>query len=249
MRYFLPLFFPLLLLATWKELPDTAANYESAKSACRDLGGTWRLPDIRELFPLRGKTEQFSANESFWADNTFYDGIVVGNTGSEGEGGELEGTKRGYTFFLKDGDIAITPLQKETGVLCTNSAKPNFKQQFALSKSGVIDKERDIVWMSLDASDKKKRYTYDEAQEACERSDYNGRSWRLPTLDELYGIVTYGQNRPSVNTSLFGMMMHRYYWSGDAFNADDAYVVGFKFGSVATSSKRNRSYVRCVSEL
>jgi len=103
--------------------------------------------------------------------------------------------------------------------------------------------------MPLDASDKKKRYTYDEAQEQCELSTFNGRSWRLPTLDELYGIVTYEQNRPSVNTALFGMMMHRYYWSSDEFGADDAYVVGFKFGSVATSSKKNRSYVRCVSDL
>ena len=44
-------------------------------------------------------------------------------------------------------------------------------------------------------------------------------------------------------------MMSRYYWSDDTFGEHEAYVVGFKLGSVATSTKSNHSYFRCVSDL
>ncbi len=46
-------------------------------------------------------------------------------------------------------------------------------------------------------------------------------------------------------------MQNRYYWSDDTTfgSKDEAYVVGFSIGSVATSEKSNKSYFRCVSDL
>ena len=80
-------------------------------------------------------------------------------------------------------------------------------------------------------------------------SNLHDRSWRLPSVDELYGIVTYDRIQPSVPVDYFGVMMSRYYWSDDALDNTHAYVVGFKLGSVATSDKGNRSYFRCVSDI
>ncbi|MEA1918542.1 MAG: DUF1566 domain-containing protein [Campylobacterota bacterium] len=241
---------PLSLLSELYEIPNRSASYENAKQECKMLdGGPWRLLTIQELYTLKGRTDIFSKNESFWAINTLKDGIAITSTGSEGEGISPEGTTKGYSFYLQDGDISVTPLQKKVGVICSDNPLPDIRYNFKKGPYGVIDADNDIIWMTLDASNKKKRYTHEKAIEFCEAQSYLKREWRLPSLDELYGIVDYSRTRPTVNTHLFGMMMHRYYWSEDEFNENESYVVGFKFGSIATSSNKNRSYVRCVSDM
>ncbi|MBN2895901.1 MAG: DUF1566 domain-containing protein [Campylobacterales bacterium] len=240
---------PILLWGSWHEHKGLEATYEQAQATCKGMGKEWRLPDIRELFTLKGQTEVFSPNQSYWGSNTVYDGIVRGNTGSEGEGGDAKGTEQGFTFFLQDGDIALAPLHKRSGVLCTNAKKSNGISPYAKRKDGIVDDQNDLLWLGLDATEAKTRYSFEEAIEHCESLSHYNRSWRLPTLEELYSIVDYAHNGPSVNTDYFGAMMHRYYWSATPFSEEESYVVGFKFGTVATSSKKNRSYVRCVSEL
>lgn len=239
---------PILLWGSWHEHKGVLATFEKAQATCKSMGPGWRLPDIRELFTLRGQREDFSPNQSYWGSNTVYDGIVRGNTGSEGEGGDPRGSEQGFTFFLQDGDIALAPLHKRTGVLCTDAKIPNFSSSYAKRKEGVVDEQNDLLWLSLDATDAKTRYSFEEALEHCDNLSFYNRSWRLPTLEELYSIVDYKRSSPSVNSDYFGSMMHRYYWSATPFNEEESYVVGFKFGTVATSSKKNRSYVRCVSE-
>ncbi len=240
---------PLLLWGGWHEHKEFEADYHKALSQCKSMGDGWRLPDIRELFSLRGQSDAFSPNQSYWAINTVYDGVVQGDTGSEGEGGSTQGTLQGFTFFLQDGDITLTPLHKRSGVICTDVSAPDFASTYKKQKEGVLDEKNNLIWLKFDATDAKSRYNFEEAQAYCENLSLYHREWRLPTLDELYSIVNYNQSSPSVQSDYFGMMMQRYYWSATLFGAQEAYVVGFKFGSVATSSRKNRSYVRCVSDL
>jgi hypothetical protein len=247
---------PFLLLLTstlygeYLEAEGEKYTYEAAQSHCRHLeGGNWRVPTVKELFVLRGDTASFSKERSYWSSNTTYDGKSQTGTGSEGDAGLQEGNKIGYTFYLQDGDVTLSPLHKRAGVICTNSVPVSKKPSYRHIEAGVKDLQNEIIWMPLEASDKKKKYNFDEARNFCEEIGYKEREWRLPSVDELYGIVDYDHLRPSVDTAVFGVMMNRYYWSDDEFGADKGYVVGFKLGSVATSSKKNRSYVRCVSDL
>jgi hypothetical protein len=250
LKLFLLSIVPLLIWAKVYEIPDITADYERAQQECAQLeNGNWRLPTIQELYTLKGRTDFFSKNESFWAINRVKDGISIISTGSEGDAGSPEGTTKGYSFYLQDGDISLSPLLKKMGVICTDNPMPQIKRDLKKGPYGVVDADHDIIWMSLDATDKKKRYTHENAVAFCENQDYLKRQWRLPTLDELYSIVDYSHTRPTLDTKIFGMMMHRYYWSDDAFNESESYVVGFKFGSIATSSNKNRSYVRCVSDM
>ena len=235
------------LYGEYREAEGDHFTQAMAESHCRHLeGGKWRLPSIKELFTLRGQSDRFSRERAYWSSNTVHDGKSQGGTGSEGEVGE--GTTIGYTFYLQDGDVTLSPLDKRAGVICTDALLPPPKSVYRLGAAGIEDSRNNIVWMALEASDKKKKYTYSEAKSFCEELAYEQREWRLPSVDELYSIVDYGHLRPAVDTALFGVMMNRYYWSDDEFGEEKAYVVGFKFGSVATSSKENRSYVRCVSD-
>lgn len=236
------------LHAQWHEAKRYDYDFEAAKSYCRGLGSAWRVPSIKELFPLRGNPD-FSPVHSFWSSNTAYDGISRMGTGSEGDAGMQQGSKIGYTFFLRDGDVTLSPLSKQTGVICTDAPVPTDASVYKTIEEGIVDPQNGILWAHLDAYDKKLKHTYEQAQEFCEMLDLHGRSWRLPSVDELYSIVTYKRVRPSVPTESFGVMMSRYYWSDDNFGESQAYVVGFKLGSVATSAKSNRSYFRCVSDI
>lgn len=247
---------PLLLLlcstlyGEYREAEGETYTYSAAQSYCEHLeGGQWRVPTIKELFLLRGDTESFSEERAYWSSNTTYDGKSRIGTGSEGDAGLQEGNQIGYTFYLQDGDVTLSPLHKRAGVICTDSVKTSKKPVYIQDEAGVKDLSNEIIWMPLEASDKKKKYNFEAARTFCEENGYKGRTWRLPGVDELYSIVDYEHLRPSVDKALFGVMMNRYYWSDDEFGADKGYVVGFKFGSVATSSKENRSYVRCVSDL
>lgn len=239
------LFF-FLLHAEFREAESGNFTYDMAQRYCKEHGdGKWRVPHIQELFMLRGD-KQFSKGRSFWAANLTVKMNTAVTTGSEGE--DQRGERFGYTFYLQDGDIAITPVTKTIGVICTDQPYKQPDRHYEVTDSGIIDHDNGILWHSIDAIDKKAKYSFEAAQQFCESLQIDDRSWRLPTLDELYSIVTYEWHRPTLDTSIFGHMMHRYYWS-DEFNEQQSYVVGFKLGSVATSNKKNHSYLRCVSDL
>ena len=248
LRLMTALFLSTSLFAELHEAKNYDFDQAAAKRYCSSLGSAWRLLDIKELFELRGE-RRFSQEESFWSSDTVYDGVSRISTGSEDDAGLQRGSQIGYTLFLRDGDVTLTPLTKKAGVICTDAPPSQESPRYERTEIGIRDFRNDIIWSDLDAYDKKMKRTLEEARQFCENLDLHGHFWRLPTLGELYGIVTYERLRPSVDTDIFGVMMSRYYWSDDPFDDNEAYVVGFKLGSVATSAKSNRSYFRCVTDI
>lgn len=222
-------------------------SFKEAQAYCRGLGEGWRTLSIDELFALRGDPA-YTGGRSFWSSNSVVTGPSRSSTGSEGDA-VRHGSTHGYSFYLQDGDVTITPVTKNAGVICTDSVRQKNERKYVKGEQGIIDSYNGILWQPLDATDKKEKFTFEAGQERCESLTLYERDWRLPTLDELYSIVSYARTSPSVDTSVFGIMMSRYYWSDDAFSEEQAYVVGFKLGSVATSDKKNRSYIRCVSDI
>ncbi len=236
------------LCAQLHEAPAENLTFEQAQRYCRDHdGGSWRTLQIKELFELKGD-ERFTSGRSFWSANSVMTGPSKSSTGSEGDA-VIEGSTHGYSCYVKEGDVTISPAGKQLGVICTDAPRSASKAVFEKSAEGVVDRANEIMWQPLEATDKMAKFDYEGAQERCESLGLFEREWRLPTLDELYGIVNYGHTGPSVDKEVFGVMMSRYYWSDDEFSETEAYVVGFKLGSVATSSKKNTSYIRCVSDL
>ena len=221
-------------------------NYtqEEARLYCRDLGEGWRETGIRELF---GSDAAFNPQYSYWSrDQAPSDNTVIG-TGSEGDGGII--AMVGYSYYPKEKNITLSPPTKKIAAACTDAPSPTLTKHYIRSAQGSIeDSFSSIVWHSLEATDKKVKYTFEKAKEHCESLSLQGRIWRLPTLDELYGIIDYRRYRPTVDMTYFGPMMHRYYWTSDTLNDSEAYAVGFKLGSVATVSKKEEAYVRCVSD-
>ena len=218
---------------------------ENAIQYCRDLGSSWRTLSIQELFTLL-KNTPFNEGFSYWSGMKIISGNAITGTGSEGDGGVIE--VLGYSFFPKERNITLSPLAKRISVACTDTPEKKQIRDYHVTAQGTEDKGRGLLWHSLEATDKRAKYSFDQAKEICENLTLNGLSWRLPSTDELYGIVDTTFLRPSVDMQFFGPMMHRYYWTSDTLNEREAYAVGFKLGSVATVNKSELAYMRCVSD-
>jgi len=227
---------------------DGTYDYFQARHICSEkLGKGWRIPEIWELFALRGETERFGKGRRYWSGNTLGEARVVKMVRHESEYFVMNREIPAFAFYLQDGDITPTPKRTKAHVICTKGPKtmPSSKGFERLKDGRVADYRNDIVWEPL--GDKKRRnlkLTYGGAQAWCE-----AHGMRLPNVDELYAIVNLNYVKPAVDTAVFGRMHNKYYWSDDEFGDDAAYVVGFAIGSVATSDKSNRSYFRCVRDL
>lgn len=242
------LFLTLITPGMWGAVhlaPAEEYTQESASEYCRSFGPSWHLMSIGEIYSLP-QTTPFNPKYSYWSsDQTPADNSEIG-TGSEGDGGKTP--MLGYSFYPKERNITLSPGWKRISAACTDEVKPQRIRDYRITSEGTADPYSGITWLSLDATDKRAKYTYDDAKEMCENLSLFGRSWRLPTTDELYGIVDYAFTRPTVEMKFFGVMMQRYYWTSDSLNDKEAYVVGFKLGGIATAPKKESVHVRCVSE-
>ena len=72
--------------------------------------------------------------------------------------------------------------------------------------------------------------------------------WRMPTVNELDGIVHAGRNSPSIDPIYFPNTKSSYFWSGSpgAGAPNDAWVVNFGYGNVDSNYRINGFQVRLV---
>lgn len=96
----------------------------------------------------------------------------------------------------------------------------------------------------------------DTAASYCSERSLGGHTdWRLPTVEELEGIVDYGKVNPAIDTTSFNNISSSRYWSsttleygknGVEYSKNLAWYVYFKDGDVVYYGKGGNRYVRCV---
>ncbi|WP_457596723.1 Lcl C-terminal domain-containing protein [Hydrogenimonas sp.] len=218
----------------------------SRKVCQQRLGSAWRVPEIWELFELRGETERFGEGKRYWSGNTLGEARVIKMIRHESEYFVMNEEIPAFAFYLQDGDITPTPKRTKAHVICTDRTKrmPSSKGFRRLDDGRVVDDRNGLIWESTENRTRRNlKLDFESARAWCEE-----RGMRLPDLDELYAIINYNYVKPAVDPAIFAPMHNKYYWSGEEFDENEGYVVGFAVGSVATSDKRNRSYFRCVEE-
>ncbi len=173
-----------------------------------------------------------------------------------------------YKFLNK-----INKLQKE--LFSTQFPKINFWKPFLIlhftfiisltaepftdnNNGTILDKKTGLIWQKCsrgqtnDATCTGSATTHQWADSItyCTGLTLAGRTWRLPTVNELRGIVDYSlATSPSINTSMFPSTVANYYWSSttNALTATNAWIVNFIAGYVDLSNETNTGYVRCIS--
>ena len=89
--------------------------------------------------------------------------------------------------------------------------------------------------------------TFANASSQCTSLALAGKTWRLPTINELRTLTDFGAANPSINTTIFPGSVPGSYWSADAMDTSNAYTVGFLDATSYGLSKTGNNYVRCVS--
>lgn len=108
----------------------------------------------------------------------------------------------------------------------------------------VTDASTGLMWQRETAPG---TYTWQEALEHCAGLDFAGhKDWRLPTVQELFGIVDYGRHGPAINPVLWAEQ--DWYWSSTtaAHNPTDVWLLHFGDGLSGVTGKSCKSFVRAV---
>ncbi|OGW25534.1 MAG: hypothetical protein A2X59_00825 [Nitrospirae bacterium GWC2_42_7] len=126
----------------------------------------------------------------------------------------------------------------------------------------LVDDNTGLMWQQQDDGNTYTWYqasgTYDEmynpaSENVCGNLVLSGYAdWRLPTKEELTGIVDYAIPFPSetIKTTYFPDTKPSGYWSSTTYEnyPDYAWAVYFNDGGVYSSSKYYDVYVRCVRD-
>ena len=130
--------------------------------------------------------------------------------------------------------------------------------QKGIARTFVVGGSTGLLWQRCSAglnndttcSGYESYYTWSEATSYCSSLSLGGKTWRLPTLNELKSLVDYGKSSsPSIDTAVFPNTQSYDYWSSSTYAQDtnDAWYVYFGNGYVGYSNKTYNSYVRCVT--
>lgn len=92
-------------------------------------------------------------------------------------------------------------------------------------------------------------YNWDQASSICGSLTLGGHTdWWLPDVRELFSIVDFAYNYPTINTTYFPNTMPFYYWSStaSASNPSIAWPVYFNGGYITGYVKTDNFFVRCA---
>ncbi len=223
----------------WQKTPDTTArSWSDADAYCTGLAGgnygdrtDWRLPTRQELLSLLA----FDANSVDPLIDGFYFPATPANT-------FWTGTKHGYNYyyvdFSGDGMSYSDPPETTHLVRCVSSPwtylteRPieRWQQTTAGADTVIEDTLTGLVWQMIFSYDER---IWTDALSYCASLNHAQKTdWRLPDINELESLITYGVEPEHVTT--FPTIVEDYFWSSTT-NAKDitkVWLVEFKYGIV-----------------
>lgn len=85
----------------------------------------------------------------------------------------------------------------------------------------------------------------------CKTLNLAGKSWRLPSIDELKTLVMQNNHpKAAIDTNYFPQTVPDIYWSISTYvpDVDYAWRIDFSNGNTYISNKNFLNYVRCVTD-
>ncbi|KAB2930712.1 MAG: DUF1566 domain-containing protein [Leptonema illini] len=92
-------------------------------------------------------------------------------------------------------------------------------------------------------------YTWSNALHYCKNLSLAGKTWRLPSVNELKSIRDSGRCPPCADSTIFPNTVNSAYWSASSYalNNAQAWYVDFAAGGLLQSNKTSLFRVRCVT--
>jgi len=139
---------------------------------------------------------------------------------------------------------------EEAARIAKEKAKEKAKAAARWEREGdiVTDKVKKLMWQDdIEAKTTEKKWS--DAVAYCEDLRLGGYDdWRLPTYDELLGIIDYKRYGPAIEKYSFNNVVSTDYWSSSEYvgDATEAWHVNFYSGNTGCYDKSFELYVRCV---
>ncbi|HMZ59497.1 MAG TPA: DUF1566 domain-containing protein, partial [Leptospiraceae bacterium] len=91
--------------------------------------------------------------------------------------------------------------------------------------------------------------TWANAQTYCSGLSLAGRTWRMPTYNELANLANYSVSAPAADSAFFPNTVSGNYWVNNTYTASPTFAYYFTFlaGASSTLAKTSTLNARCVS--
>ncbi|MCB1157192.1 MAG: DUF1566 domain-containing protein [Leptospiraceae bacterium] len=158
------------------------------------------------------------------------------------------------SFYTLDEDFKLGLLK--TGQTTSHAAGDDGAHQKTTARSytdngdgTVTDNATGLIWQQGEGG----AMNWDSAISYCNALSLAGKTWKLPSIQELSSLVDATKSSLTINTGVFPSAVANLYWSSTTFasNTTYAWYVLFSVGDVSSvhRSKSVGFYVRCVSGL
>lgn len=237
--------------------PDTATPactaLNSANSGAGYAGRTdWRLPKVAELQTLADYNGGVFAIDTTAFPNT---------TSTPYWSSTIHATNSSYAWFVSyaDGAVNNTTITMLYLVRCV-AGGPLMAAAFTDNGDGTVsDSSTGLVWQQCSngqsgagcATGTASTFSWSSALTTCNSLSLAGRSWRLPSANELMSLVDFTANNPAINLTYFPNSISDNYWTSTTLPTTPANArhVFFTEGMLHNLVKTSPRYLRCVASL
>jgi hypothetical protein len=163
---------------------------------------------------------------------------------------------------FSDGKVSNSNKNNPFYVRCVSGAsKESSSGSFTDNNDGTVkDNATGLIWQKCSkgqtgadcSGGSATAATWTTALTDCSGLTLAGRTWRLPTVNELGSLLdTTKASGPTIDTTAFPSTVANYYWSSTTYapNTSNVWAVLFFDGLIPSNfSKTTNSYVRCVTK-
>lgn len=242
----------------WQETTSmNTTTWMDALSYCENLGPGWTLPTRMELTTIvnhavagpKVETAVFSFGGGAgwtWASTPWVVNERRGLTGDAALSWFIN-----FAVGDSHGSLSQTAASAYSRCVRVPASRELPANHYVVTADEVTDQYTGLIWQRWHSGDEPS-LSFDEAFSYCEELDLAGRSWRLPTVNEIASIVDdvpSGDVSPATEHDVFpDMAPDAQYWSQSPYgtNDDEHWTLNFEDGFTAHRTNETSGIARCV---